>query len=188
MKHTQQGETGEQVGNGSEANRPSEPRFFSVGHVARAHGVRGEVWVNVDRHTALPPLDDVTHVYLGSGRSGWVMHSFRFHRGGLLLMLEGCDNRDAAEALRGQEVAIPMLEHQALKTHEYYVDDLLGLSVCNERGEYLGELMEVLPTGANDVYRVVKDEEELLLPAITTVIRSVDVGNGEVVVRLLPGL
>ena len=48
--------------------------------------------------------------------------------------------------------------------------------------------MQVLPTGANDVYRVVNGEEELLLPAITTVIRSVDIGNGEVVVRLLPGL
>ena len=188
MKHAQHRETGERVGNGSEANKPSEPRFFSIGYIARPHGVRGEMWVKVDRHAGLPPLDGVTHVYLGAVRSGWVLQSFRFHLGGLLLMLEGCDNRDAAETMRGQEVVIPMLEQQVLETHEYYVDDLLGLSVCDEQGEYLGELMQVLPTGANDVYRVVNGEEELLLPAITTVIRSVDIGNGEVVVRLLPGL
>lgn len=166
----------------------SEPRFFSVGHVARAHGVRGEVWVNVPQRTALPSLEDVTHVLLGAGRIFRAMHSFRFHRGGLLLMLEGCDDRTAAEALRGQQVSIPMLRQHALNLNEYYVEDLVGLSVRTERGDNLGELVEVLPTGANDVYRVVGVEGELLLPAITTVIRSVDVDNGEMVVRLLPGL
>ncbi len=188
MKLPQQSETDERAGDGSEANKLSEPRFFFVGHVARAHGVNGEVWVNVPRRTELPSLDDVTHVFLGSGRSRWALRSFRFHRSGLLLMLEGCGDRAAAEELRGQQVSIPMHKQQALNADEYYVEDLIGLSVCTEQGEHLGELVEVLPTGANDVYRVVRDEEELLIPAITTVIRLVDVGNGEMVVRLLPGL
>ena len=62
------------------------------------------------------------------------------------------------------------------------------MNVRTEHGENLGELVQVLPTGANDVYRVVGVEGELLLPAITTVIRSVDVDNGEMVVCLLAGL
>ena len=188
MKRSQSEESGERVANGSEANKPAEPRFFSVGTVARAHGVRGEVWVNVHGRTALPPLDDVTHVFIGFDRIGWVLSSFRFHRGGMLLVLEGCDDRKAAEALRGQEVSIPMQAQDPLDADEYFVEDLLGLRVRSEKGEQLGELVEVLPTGANDVYRVVDGQEELLLPAISTVIRAVDMDNGEMVVRLLPGL
>ncbi len=166
---------------------PSEPRFFSVGYVARAHGLGGEVWVNAPRRTALPPLDEVTHVFLDVRRTGRVLRSFRFHRGGLLLTLEGCADREAAEALRGRQVFILMQEQQ-LNANEYYTEDLLGLRVLSEEGEHLGELVEVLPTGANDVYRVVRGEEELLLPAITTVIRNVDVGKGEMLVCVLPGL
>lgn len=188
MKREQHGVTGERVGNGSEANTTSEPRFFSVGYIGRAHGVRGEVWVNVPNRTVVPPLEDVTHVGLGAGRKLRAMQSFRFHRGGILLMLEGCDDRTAAEALRGEQVSIPTFGQQSLKLNEYYVEDLVGLSVRTENGENLGELVQVLPTGANDVYRVVGVEGELLLPAITTVIRSVDVDNGVMVVCLLAGL
>ena len=188
MKRRQHDETGEQVGNGSEANTTSEPRFFSVGYVGRAHGVRGEVWVSVPKRTAVPPLEDVKHVFLGAGRKLRAMRSFRFHRGGILLMLEGCDDRTAADALRGQQVSIPILEQHSLKLNEYFVEDLVGMNVRTEHGENLGELVQVLPTGANDVYRVVGVEGELLLPAITTVIRSVDVDNGEMVVCLLAGL
>jgi|TARA_B100001971_G_scaffold158506_1_gene148300 16S rRNA processing protein RimM len=188
VKRTQSEESGERVANGSEANKPTEPRFFSVGTVARAHGVRGEVWVHVPRRTALPPLDEVTHMFVGPDRIGWALRSFRFHRGGMLLVLEGCADRTAAEALRGQEVSIPMQAQDPLDADEYFVEDLLGLRVRSEKGEQLGELVEVLPTGANDVYRVVDGQEELLLPAISTVIRAVDMDNGEMVVRLLPGL
>ena len=187
MKLTQHIETDQKFKNGSVANKLPE-RFFSVGFVARAHGVRGEVWVNLPRRTALPLLDEITHVFLGCGRSRMKIISFRFHRGGLLLMLDGCGDRKAAEVLRGQEVFIQSYKQESLKTGEYYVDDLIGLNVRTEQGEYLGELVEVLPTGANDVYRVLKSGDELLIPAITTVIRAIELGKGELVVRLLPGL
>ena len=58
----------------------------------------------------------------------------------------------------------------------------------DEDGENVGKLVEVLPTGANDVYRVVGSGAELLLPAIDSVIRSVDVSKDEMVVRLIPGI
>ena len=70
----------------------------------------------------------------------------------------------------------------------YYHHQLIGLAVFTEEGEHLGELTEVLETGANDVYVVTGPQGELLLPVIADVIRSVDLESHRLTVHLLEGL
>ncbi len=72
---------------------------------------------------------------------------------------------------------------------EYYFHELFGLSVVDETGALLGEVTEIIQTGANDVY-VVKDRfgREILLPAIAEVVLSVDLAKKQMKVHLLPGL
>ena len=81
-----------------------------------------------------------------------------------------------------REDAIPLEEG------EYYVADLIGLTVVTEDGEKLGILEDVLQTGANDVYVVSDGKREILIPVIPQCILNVDLEEGMVKVHLLKGL
>lgn len=70
----------------------------------------------------------------------------------------------------------------------YFVRDLDGCEVLTETGESLGLLKDVLPTGANDVFVVRKDEREYLVPALKDVVLKIDLESRRIVVRLPPGL
>jgi 16S rRNA processing protein RimM len=128
-------------------------------------------------------------VWLGPDRRRERVHSLRPHRGGFLLYLHGCRDREAAEAFRGHELQLRLQDAAPLAEGVYYHWQILGLRVLTEAGQVLGEVVEILETGANDVY-VVRDEQggEILLPAIRSVVIRVDESAGQLVVRPLPGL
>jgi 16S rRNA processing protein RimM len=70
-----------------------------------------------------------------------------------------------------------------------YQHQLIGLSVLEENGESVGTLTQILATGSNDVY-IVRDDggKEILLPAISDVVRRVDLDEKRIIVRIIPGL
>ena len=86
------------------------------------------------------------------------------------------------------ELAVPAAVLAPLAPGLYYHHQLIGLAVYTEEGEHLGELAEVLETGANDVYVVNGPQGELLLPVIADVIRGVDLEDHRLTVHLLDGL
>jgi 16S rRNA processing protein RimM len=72
---------------------------------------------------------------------------------------------------------------------EYYLHQLVGMSVVSDEGEKLGVLKEVLLTGANDVYLVESPEgEEILLPATEEVVLDINLEDGTMMVHIIPGL
>ena len=71
---------------------------------------------------------------------------------------------------------------------DYLTKDLDGCRVVTETGEELGVLKDILPTGANDVFVVVNEKREMLLPALKSVILQIDLTNRTILVRLPPGL
>jgi len=108
-------------------------------------------------------------------------------------MLEGVNDRQAAEALRGMWIFLPEADAAELDEDTFWIHDLLGLTVQTGEGRLLGKVTDVLATGANDVYLIAPAEgvnrgKEILLPAIAQVIRTVDVAAGLIIVDLLPGL
>ncbi len=105
-----------------------------------------------------------------------------------LVKLVGIDTRDQAEGLKGGELVIHPEELPELPQGEFYHFQLLGMSVEDEDGHYLGTLEDIFPTGSNDVYVVRSGGEEILLPAIDEVIRQVDPEKKRMVVRILEGL
>lgn len=117
-----------------------------------------------------------------------VVESHRLHQNRLLLKLAGVDDRAAAEELRGALLQVPVEAAVELPAGSYYWYQLIGLRVVDESGRELGELVEVLPTGSNDVYVVRGQFGEILLPAIKDVVREVDLAGGRLRVHLLPGL
>ena len=172
--------------------RAPEPRYLVVGRILRPHGVRGELRVEVltsfpeqvGRHKYLylahPQTPDVAERYLAEAA--------RMHGQVLLLKLGGTDNRDTADELRGMLVEIPREQAVKLAEGEFYQYQVVGLRVETEQGTWLGQLIEVLETGANDVYIVVGPFGEVLLPAVAEVVRRIDIEQGLMVVHLLPGL
>ena len=110
------------------------------------------------------------------------------HRGRLLVELEGIETRTEAEALRDVLLEVPEQELPPLAEDQYFRFDVVGMEVVDESGRALGRLDEVLETGANDVYIVRDDSGELLIPAIDSVIKRVDVKGRRMVVSPLAGL
>jgi len=106
----------------------------------------------------------------------------------MLLKLGGCDDRNAAEGLRGLLVQVPVDDAVPLEEGEYYHFQIVGLRVETDAGELLGRVVEVLETGANDVYVVRGPRGEVLLPAVESVVDVLDPAAGRMVVHLLPGM
>jgi 16S rRNA processing protein RimM len=173
------------------ANTP-EPRYLVVGRVLRPHGVRGELRVEII--TGFPErLGQHDHFYLAHPDSPeevqrYPAEEMRLHKDSLLLKLAGCDDRDAAELLRDMLVQVPLEEAVPLDEGEYYHFQIVGVQVETESGEQLGQVVEVLETGANDVYLVRGPRGEVLLPAIEDVVRELDLEAKRMVVHLLPGM
>jgi 16S rRNA processing protein RimM len=167
----------------------TEPRFVAIGRIVQPHGVRGEVSVEV--LTDFPErFDTIEVVYLGSASEAEArqVKTSRWHQDRVLLSFEGCEDRTAAEELRGLLVQIPAEEVMPLPEGEYYAHDLIGLDVLTVEGETLGRVNDILFTGANEVYVVVGPRGQILLPAITDVVERVDLSAGQIVVRLMDGL
>jgi 16S rRNA processing protein RimM len=167
--------------------RSTEPRFLAVGRVLRPHGVRGELRVEI--LTGYPerlPLHAV--LYVGEEGRPYPVERLRLQRDAALIKLAGCDDRNQAEALRGQLLQIPLEQAVPLEEGEYYHFQLIGVEVFTGAGECLGRVVEVLDTGANDVYVVRGGRGEVLLPAIEDVVRELDLDARRMVVTPLPGL
>lgn len=177
---------------GSGGARIPEPRYLAVGRILRPHGIRGELRVGV--LTDYPErLGQHAYFYLASPdlpeiARRYPVEKLRRHKKVLLLKLGGCDDRNAAEELRGQLVQIPIEEAVSLEEGEYYYFQLIGVRVEAESGESLGQVVDVLETGANDVYVVRGPQGEVLLPAVKDVVLKLDLEAKQMVVNLLPGM
>ena len=121
--------------------------------------------------------------------ASYKIRGFRVHQESALLKLIKIVTRNDAEALREHDVLIDPQDLPALPAGEYYTHQLVGLQVRRATGEVLGTLGDVLATGSNDVYIVSKTGGgELLLPAIDTVIRQIDLEARVVTVVVPDGL
>ncbi len=141
-------------------------------------------------HTDFPErLQRGRRVYLGEEHFPTEIVSVRPHQYGVLITFRGIQTPEEAAVWRNQWVYVRADELPPLPAGEYYAHELLGLQVLDEAGHLLGELVEILHTPANKVYIVRKtDGKELLLPAISSVVLSVDLRTRQMRVHLLPGL
>lgn len=172
---------------GSGSRRAPEPRYLAVARVVRPFGVRGELKLEV--LTGFPEkLGRLSRVYVGEQATPHEVMRFQWHGDKLLLQLADVCDRNAAEELRGQLVQIAREDAVELAPGQFYEHQIIGLSVVTTGGEPLGQVIEVLATGANDVYVVQGPRGQVLLPARVEVVRTIDLDTGTMTVTLLPGL
>jgi 16S rRNA processing protein RimM len=158
-----------------------------VGFVTRAHGIRGEVAVEVRSDNA-DRFAPGSVVRLESGRDLTIEHAHR-HGSRLLVRFEGMDDRTTAESLRGELLVVPESWLPELPEGEFWPFQLEGCEVVTESGRALGVVVDVVSNPANDLWVARNaDGEEAFVPAIRDVIVDVDLEGRRIVVRDVPGL
>ena len=164
--------------------------MLRVGVITSTHGVRGEVKV-------FPTTDDAKRfkqlekVLLTGGKESLELEieNVRFFKNLVILKFKGYDNINDVETWRQRELMITRDQAVPLEPDEYFVADLIGLQIVDENEQPVGELKDVMFTGANDVYVIsLPSGKELLLPAIRDCILNVDLEAGKMKVHILDGL
>ena len=163
--------------------------ILKVGIITSTHGVRGEVKV-------FPTTDDVKRfkglkeVLIENNPVPLKIESVKFFKQFAILKFEGLDDMNASEHFKGKSLYVRRENAVHLEKDEYYIADLLGMRVVDEKGSVLGSIKDVYDgRGANDVYIVeTAEKKEILIPAIKDCILSVDVENMVMKVHLLEGL
>jgi len=105
-----------------------------------------------------------------------------------IFALQGVGSREQAEAFLHGDFVVRESETLPLPLGSYYVYQLIGLVVKDEKGNFLGKVKEVLHLGSNDVYVLETRGGDILLPALKSVVHLIDLENGEMQVTLPPGL
>ena len=164
--------------------------IFQVGAITSIHGVRGEVKV-------FPTTDDVRRfkklkeVLLDTGKEMLALEieSVKFFKQFVILKFKGIESLNDVEKYRSKNLYVTRENAVKLRKDEYFIADLIGLSVLTDEKSQLGELIDVIQTGANDVYVVkMADGKEVLLPAIKECILNVDMEERQMMVHVLDGL
>lgn len=163
--------------------------LLQVGVITTTHGLKGEVKVfpTTDEKERFQELKQVI-LDTGKEKLDLEIENVRYFKNLVILKFKGINDINDVEPYRKKSLYVTRENAVELKENEYFIADLVGLSVFEEDGEELGELYDVLQTGANDVYCVKKDGREILIPAIRECIRNVDIAAGKMTVHLLPGL
>jgi 16S rRNA processing protein RimM len=183
----------------SSRHRTPAPRYLVLAKVLRPHGVRGELSVQII--TDFPErFRELEKVYVGTTSEkadrlrAYAIDSARPQRAGRqggtwLLHLHGIDGRDAADALRDQYLFVAIDQAVPLADDEVYLFQVIGLQAETPQGEILGRVVDLIETGANDVY-VIRGSAygEVLIPAVNGVVLSIDVDAGRMLVDPPPGL
>ena len=163
--------------------------FLQVGAITSTHGLQGEVKV-------FPTTDDpkrysrLKQVWLDTGKEKIELEveKVRYFKQFVIVKFRGLNHIEDVEKYIRKNLYVTRENAVKLKENEYFIADLIGLSVIDDEGKKLGALTDVLSTGANDVYVVTEGEREILIPAIRQCILQVNLEEGFMKVHLLEGL
>lgn len=165
-------------------------QMLQVGVITQTHGVRGEVKV-------FPTTDDpvrfkeLKHVVLDTGKETLPLEieNVKFFKQFVILKFKGYDNINDIEKYKRCPLLVEREDAVPLEEDEYFIADMIGLSVVTEDGEEFGILKDVIVTGANDVYIIDNSSYgEVLVPAIKECILDVDIEAGMMKIHLMDGL
>lgn len=163
---------------------------LQVGVITQTHGIRGEVKV-------YPTTDDAARfrklkeVILDTGRERLTLkiENVKFFKQFVILKFQGYDSINDMEKYKRASLLVPRDQAVKLEKDEYFVADMIGITVVTDEGENFGVLKDVLATGANDVYVVSRaDGTEVLLPAIKECILAVDMEKRVIKAHIMDGL
>ena len=164
--------------------------YFRIGVITTTHGLKGEV--KVFPTTEDPSrFDELKTCYLKDkdGYKPLTINSVRYFKNLVIVGFKEYTDIEQVMPLRTRELYVDREHAIPLEEGEYYVADIMGCDVLDEEGVKIGILEDYLETGAQDVYRIRRNNgKELLIPAVGEFIRKVDPEGKKMVVHLIPGM
>lgn len=165
-------------------------QYLEIGKIVGTHALKGEVKVQ-------PWCDDASFfkkfktLYFGkNGETALNIVSARPHGNVAILKIEGIDNPEKAQEIRGRILYIKRSDAK-LKDGQYFIAELIGCKVVDDSDEAkeYGTICDVSQTGANDVWHIKgKDGREYLIPSIPQVVKHTDVESGIVKISPMRGI
>ncbi|HEY5560178.1 MAG TPA: ribosome maturation factor RimM [Clostridiaceae bacterium] len=155
--------------------------YLTVGQIVNTHGLKGEVKV-------YPLTDDIKrfrklkNVYINGTLIDIIWCKIQTET--VILKLDGIDNLESALNLKSSYLDIKRSDAIILPEDRHFITDLVGCKVFDEEGIFIGTLLDIIKTGSNDVY-VVKDEVEILIPALKSIVKNIDIIKQEIVITPL---
>lgn len=164
--------------------------FLEIGQIVNTFGIKGMVKIKPFTDD-ITRFDDLKKVYVETNRSKKIyeIEEVKYYKDMVLIKFKGIDKVEDAELLRNSYLKVDRKDEPELEEGTYYIVDLIGLDVYSDEGNLLGRLDDIFNNGSSDIY-VVKDElgKQLLLPAISDVIKEINLEEKRIVVHILKGL
>lgn len=154
-----------------------------LGRLADPYGIRG--WIKLHPYGDDPlAWAEMPVWWISKDGEAWRecgLKGLKVHGNGLVVLLDGVDDRNASEAIKGVLVGAPRAALPTTDEDEFYWADLIGLEVVNTADERLGKVTGLIETGANAVLRVVGDDDvEHLVPFVSAVVLTVEKEAGQI--------
>jgi len=163
--------------------------YITIGKIVNTHGRRGEVRVL--------PLTDFPERFretarvraaTAAGRLTLTIEKAFPHQKYFVVKFKEVPDMNAAQALKGSLLQVTRDELVQLPEGSFYIFDIIGLSVYDSTGAFLGEVADIIRTGSNDVYVVETGSKPILVPALKQVVKEVALSDRRMVVELPEGL
>ena len=161
-----------------------------VGVITTTHGIKGEVKVFPTTDDAKRFLD-LKRIYLDTGKEllSLEIEGVKFFKQFVILKFKGINSINDIEKYKNKDLLIDREDAVELEEGEFFIPDLIGLSVITEDGTPFGTLQDVMETGANDVFIVeTLDKKEVLLPYIDDCVKKIDLAEQTIMVHIMKGL
>jgi 16S rRNA processing protein RimM len=169
--------------------------MLRLGRISGAHGLKGALRFRPE-NPGSDSLETIARVFLESGgieREYRVTGATRLNASTIRLTLDGIDDVDAAEALKGAAVMVAVADLPEAGPGEFYYYQAIGCEVFVARGdlsgdERIGAIEEIFSNGAHEVLVVRDGEREVLVPVIADVVKAIDLDARRVTIEPIPGL
>ena len=161
-----------------------------IGKIVGVHGLKGTCKIQ-SYAESLEIFKSGTVLLISSpdgSENRYEIDWIKSHSRGALLTLKEVTGRDQAKSLIGSELCIEKAELPELEAGAYYWFDLIGVNVYTSDERYIGSIASIIETGANDVYVVKDADKEILVPALESVVQSIDIESKIMRVELPEGL
>ncbi len=164
--------------------------YLEIGQIVNTHGLKGYVKV-VPFTDDIHRFEELEKVFIAFKKEliECKIQDVKYIKNMVSLKFANIDDINLAEKYKGCYLKISRKDAKKLEKNTYFIADLIGLKVYDENEKQIGILEDIFPTGSNDVY-VVKTEEgkQILLPAISKVIKSIDIEQEKIIVDISQGV
>lgn len=163
--------------------------YISIGQIINTYGVKGELKVypltdNISR------FDKLKIVYIEENQElyEYEIQHIKYLNNIVIVKFKNIEDIESAEKFRNKYIKVHRNDAVKLPEDSFFICDVIGSDVFTIEGEQLGKVWDVIETGSNDVFVVKTKDKEILIPALKTIFKEIDIIKGRIIVELPEGL